>query len=54
MRHPLPGLGTAFRLSPPKLPGLNKTFGTAILMLNEIVTRVVRNIWYYGGKSIAE
>jgi hypothetical protein len=37
-----------------KLPGLNKTFLPAILMKNEIVTRMVRNIWYYAGKRIAE
>ena len=26
----------------------------AILMINEIVTRLGRNFWYYGGKIIAE
>ena len=55
LRLQLPGLPHRFKPQrPKKLPGLNKTFLQAILMINEIVTRVVRNIWYYGGKSIAE
>ena len=55
MRHQPPGLPHRFSPEPPKnLPDLNKTLLKAILMINEIVTRVVRNIWYYGGKSIAE
>jgi hypothetical protein len=55
MHHQPPGLPHRF---PPdllkNLPDLNKTLLRAILMINEIVTRLVRNIWYYGGKSIAE
>jgi hypothetical protein len=39
---------------PQALPDLNKTLLKAIFMVNEIVTRLVRNNWYYGGKSIAE
>jgi hypothetical protein len=55
MRHQPPVLPHRFSLEPPNsLPNLNKTLPKAILMINEIVTRVVRNIWYYGGKSIAE
>ena len=54
MRRQLPGLPSASRLSPQILPNLNKTLLKAILMINEIVIRVVRNNWYYGGKSIAE
>jgi hypothetical protein len=54
-RHQLPGLPHRFSPEPPKnLPGLNKTPLKAIFMINEIVTRLVRNLWYYGGKSIAE
>ena len=44
----------AFRLSPQNLADLNKPRLKVILMMNEIVIRPVRNIWYYGGKSIAE
>jgi hypothetical protein len=48
---PAPG----FRRSAPKaLPDITQTLLEAILMINEIVTLMVRNIWYYGGKSIAE
>ncbi len=55
MRHHPPDLPQRFSPEPPKnLPDINKTPLKAILMINEIVTRVVRNIWYYGGKSIAE
>jgi hypothetical protein len=45
---------TVFAGVSPKLPHLNKTLLKAILMINKIVTCVARNIWYYGGKSIAE
>jgi hypothetical protein len=46
---------TATWYEPPQtLADLNKPRLKAILMINEIVTRPVRNIWYYGGKSIAE
>jgi hypothetical protein len=55
MGHPPSGLPHRFPPEPPKnLPDLNITPLKAFLMINEIVTRVVRNIWYYGGKSIAE
>jgi hypothetical protein len=55
MRRPPPDLLRRFSPGPfPKLTNLNKTLLKAILMINEIVTRMVRNIWYYGGKSIAE
>jgi hypothetical protein len=55
MRHQLRGLPHHFPVAlPKKLPDLNKTLLKAILMINEIVTRLVRNIWYYGGKSVAE
>jgi hypothetical protein len=33
---------------------LNKSHLRAISMVNEIVTRVSRNFWYYGGKTLAE
>jgi len=55
MRYQPPALPYRFSPEPPKnLPDLNKTLLKAILMINEIVTRVVRNIWYYGGKCVAE
>jgi hypothetical protein len=40
--------------APKTLPDLNKTPLKAIFMINEIVTHLGRNFWYYGGKTIAE
>ena len=58
-----PGKGAASRRTSParfspelpkNLADINEALLQAILMINEIVTSVVRNIWYYAGKSIAE
>jgi hypothetical protein len=55
LRHQPPALPHRFSPGPPKnLPDLNKTPLKAIFMINKIVTLLVRNLWYYGGKSIAE
>jgi hypothetical protein len=55
MRRQPPDLPRRFSPEPPKnLADLNEALLKAILMIYEIVTCVVRNIWYYGGKSIAE